>query len=397
MKKLNILIISNYYPPFHIGGYELACKDTVEYLCGKGHRVTVLTGNKGRTTQTTDHGTSPVHRELSYIDYDNPGYYQQAQVEAFNYQVSQHYINRISPDLIYLWNQQYLSLAPSLASQHSGIAKLYEIGDFWPCAYIRPGFINALKRKLKRWVPGLTGGQFDFGPCIACSHWVGKAIQEQLNARDVQVVHNGTRVGAEPRRRQKQLTSFLFAGRLCQIKGIEQSLRAFRLLLDRVPDKLLRLTCIGPIDPQYQQIIEQKICQLRLDEHVQLLPATDNMVPVYRQHDVLLMPTLMPEPFGLVIIEAMANGLAVIASNRYGPAEIINNNKLGTLIDPNDPKAIADAMAQLITDPGRYKAITKAGYHYVSTHFRLEIVKEKVEQVLLDTVEEHALCLALNS
>ncbi|AQS38754.1 glycosyltransferase [Shewanella psychrophila] len=397
MKKLNILIISNYYPPFHIGGYELACRDTVEYLTNKGHRVTVLTGNKGITAQSNTQPTGAVHRELTYIDYDNPGYRQRVKVETDNYQICQHYINQVSPDLIYLWNQQYLSLAPSLASQHSGIAKLYEIGDFWPAAYIRPGFINALKRKVKPWLPGLIGGRFDFGPCIACSHWVGKAIKEQLNARNVQVIHNGTQLDAEPQRNKKPPTSFLFCGRLCQIKGIEQSLQAFKLLLVKYPNNQLNLTCIGPIEDNYKQVIEQMIHNAHLDEHVQMLPATDDMKHVYRQHDVLLMPTLMPEPFGLVIIEAMANGVAVIASNRYGPAEIINNDNLGILINPEDPIAIADAMAQLIDDPDRYHEITKAGYRHVNTHFRLEMVKERVEQVLLHTVEEHAQCLTLNS
>ncbi|MPY26066.1 glycosyltransferase family 4 protein [Shewanella sp. YLB-07] len=397
MKKLNILIISNYYPPFHIGGYELACRDTVEFLRQKGHLVTVLTGNKGNTAQSNIQQMGTVHRELIYIDYDNPSYRQRAEVETCNYQICQRYINQVSPDLIYLWNQQYLSLAPSLASQNSGIAKLYEIGDFWPAAYIRPGFINALKRKVKSWLPGLIGGRFDFGPCIACSHWVGKAIKEQLNARNVEVIHNGTQLGAEPQRNRNQPTSFLFCGRLCQIKGIEQSLQAFKLLLAKFPNNQLSLTCIGPIESHYKQVIEQMIHNAHLGENVQILPPTDDMKHIYQQHHVLLMPTLMPEPFGLVIIEAMANGLAVIASDRFGPAEIINNDKLGILINPEDPIAIADAMAQLIDDPGRYHEITKAGYHHVSTHFRLEMVKEKVEQVLLHAVEEHELCLTLNS
>lgn len=397
MKKLNILIISNYYPPFHIGGYELACRDTVEFLTKKGHRVTVLTGNKGQGTQSSIQQMAAVHRELSYIDYDNPSYRQRAEVETANYQICQEYIEQVLPDLIYLWNQQYLSLAPSLASQNSGIAKLYEIGDFWPAAYIRPGFINALKRKVKPWLPGLIGGRFDFGPCIACSHWVGKAIKEQLNARNVAVIHNGTQLGAEPHSERQQPTSFLFCGRLCQIKGIEQSLQAFKLLLAKCPNKPLSLTCIGPIEPSYQQVIEQMIHTLHLGEHVQILPPTDDMKQVYQAHHVLLMPTLMPEPFGLVIIEAMANGLAVIASDRFGPAEIINQHKLGILIDPEDPIAIADAMAQLIDDPARYNDMTKAGYQHVDAHFQLESVKAKVEQVLLQTVEDHALCLALNN
>ena len=397
MKKLNILIISNYYPPFHIGGYELACRDTVEFLTKKGHRVTVLTGNKGNGAQSNIQQMGTVHRELTYIDYDNPSYRQRAEVETCNYRICQGYINQVSPDLIYLWNQQYLSLAPSLASQNSGIAKLYEIGDFWPAAYIRPGFINALKRKVKPWLPGLIGGRFDFGPCIACSHWVGKAIKEQLNARNVAVIHNGTQLGAEPQRNRQQPTSFLFCGRLCQIKGIEQSLQAFKLLLAKFPNNQLSLTCIGPIESHYKQVIEQMIHNAHLGEHVQILPPTDDMKHVYQQHHVLLMPTLMPEPFGLVIIEAMANGLAVIASDRFGPAEIINQHKLGILIDPEDPIAIADAMAQLIDDPARYNDMTKAGYQHVDAHFRLESVKAKVEQVLLQTVEDHALCLALNN
>src|SRR6185437_10517970 len=69
--------------------------------------------------------------------------------------------------------------------------------------------------------------------------------------------------------------------------------------------------------------------------------------------DVVCHTSRVPEPFGLVIVEAMALGRAVIATAGGGPSEIISSPQEGVLIAPDDPRALAATMRELIDDPDR--------------------------------------------
>jgi glycosyltransferase involved in cell wall biosynthesis len=63
--------------------------------------------------------------------------------------------------------------------------------------------------------------------------------------------------------------------------------------------------------------------------------------------DVVVVPSSEPEPFGMVVVEGMALGRPVIATNAGGPAEIINDKVDGLLVPPKDPEALADAIEWL--------------------------------------------------
>ena len=74
----------------------------------------------------------------------------------------------------------------------------------------------------------------------------------------------------------------------------------------------------------------------------------------------MLVPSLWQEPFGLVVAEAMARGLPVIASNVGGPSEIITHGKNGLLVEAGDECALAVAISQLIQDPDKRQRFGEA-------------------------------------
>lgn len=134
--------------------------------------------------------------------------------------------------------------------------------------------------------------------------------------------------------------------RLIEQKGLIHALEAFSQICDRHPDAHYVIIGDGPLRPA----LETRIGELGLLGRVHL--------PGWRQHAAALMPAfdafLMPslwEGFGLVVIEAMAAGLPVIASRVSALPEIVIDGETGLLVPPGDATALVSAMRQLLDDP----------------------------------------------
>jgi glycosyltransferase involved in cell wall biosynthesis len=94
--------------------------------------------------------------------------------------------------------------------------------------------------------------------------------------------------------------------------------------------------------------------------------------------DILAVPSWQ-EPFGLVLLEAMASGVPVVATNRGGPAEIVRSALHGVLVSPHDPAALASAIQSLADDYERRQLIVKSAREFVEANFDIRIVVPRVE------------------
>jgi len=90
----------------------------------------------------------------------------------------------------------------------------------------------------------------------------------------------------------------------------------------------------------------------------------------------------LDEPFGLVPVEAMAHGRAVLASTRGGPAETVVDGVTGVLADPLDPPALARALVALWRDPARCEALGRAGRVRYEHHYTTERFLDRFEAAL---------------
>lgn len=87
----------------------------------------------------------------------------------------------------------------------------------------------------------------------------------------------------------------------------------------------------------------------------------DTMPAFYQALDMFVLPSREAEPFGLVVLEAMASGRPVIATAHGGPLEIVADGETGLLIEPRNPDALANAIVNLADDPARAAAMGRAG------------------------------------
>jgi glycosyltransferase involved in cell wall biosynthesis len=93
------------------------------------------------------------------------------------------------------------------------------------------------------------------------------------------------------------------------------------------------------------------------------------MPDVHRALDLLVLASTEAEPFGLVVIEAMASAKPVIATAQGGPVEICVDGETGLLVPPRDAASMARAIVQLVDDPSRARAMGEAGRRRVIAHY----------------------------
>lgn len=142
--------------------------------------------------------------------------------------------------------------------------------------------------------------------------------------------------------------NILFVGRLEKRKGLDYLLKAFALLKKDYPEA--RLVVVGPgkrLLNKYQQMIErQDIKDVVFTGYVpyQELPR------YYRSAHVFCAPALGEESFGIVLLEAMACGRPIVASNIEGYASLISHGNEGLLVPPKNEIALRDAIGELLAN-----------------------------------------------
>jgi glycosyltransferase involved in cell wall biosynthesis len=123
--------------------------------------------------------------------------------------------------------------------------------------------------------------------------------------------------------------------------------------------------------------------ELALGESVILLGdvSRERLAAEYVGADVFCLPSVQ-EGFGIVFLEAMAAGLAVVACRAAAVPEVVRDGETGVLVPPRDPEALAGALGGLLQDRGRARALGEAGRRKVT-----ELTPKRVAERFLHAVE----------
>lgn len=105
--------------------------------------------------------------------------------------------------------------------------------------------------------------------------------------------------------------------------------------------------------------------------------------------DIFVLPSDC-EPFGLVLIEAMARGVPVVATQSGGVPEIVKHGETGYLVPPRNAQALADAIYDLICSPFKRRQMGETAKLVVQRHFSKEKMMKSYEQLYLDIIEGRA-------
>jgi glycosyltransferase involved in cell wall biosynthesis len=151
-------------------------------------------------------------------------------------------------------------------------------------------------------------------------------------------------------------------GRLQPWKGQDRLLEAQALLRER--GFHTHVLIVGGnahgLSPDYARSLPRLVDRLGLGEAVTMTGQVADAGPYIERMDMLVNAS-EAEPFGIVLLEAMARGVAVVAVDAGGPSEIVDDGRTGVLARSGDPSALADALASLLILPDLRRAIARAG------------------------------------
>lgn len=176
-------------------------------------------------------------------------------------------------------------------------------------------------------------------------------------------------------------------GRINSWKGQQLLLSAFTILSKKHSNiKLIYLGSAPPNQEIFEIELHNKIKEYNLRDKVVVIPFQKEITKFWNAIDIAVVPSTEPEPFGMVVIEAMLAKKPVVASNHGGPTEIVVHNETGFLFEPNNAESLAAALEKLIQDKQLRLEYGKRGYERVLTTFSLKNHVSHFEKIFQELI-----------
>jgi glycogen(starch) synthase len=169
----------------------------------------------------------------------------------------------------------------------------------------------------------------------------------------------------------------IFVGRLVSDKGVDGLLRALALVRDR--DLRPGLTIVG--DGPERSLLEKLVEELGLNDQVRFTGSKSprDIADLFRQHTILVVPSLWEEPFGVVALEGIASGCAVIASKGGGLPEAVG--PCGVTFPNGNVAALAGEIEHLLTESGRIAELLANAKAHLAKHDPSRVAEQYLQVI----------------
>ncbi|MCK6529429.1 glycosyltransferase family 4 protein [Myxococcota bacterium] len=373
---LDILYISNLYPPHVIGGAEVIAARLAEEVARRGHRVTVVTtGPAATSTEEWVSGVRVVRLgglNLYWgFDRDQPIVKRAAwhAVDAWNPRAAHRLLDildRSRPAVVHTHNIDGFSPAAWWAARRRGIPVVHTAHDYHLLC-LRATLLHASGARCdaaplpcRMWRSWYAGRVPDVDVFCAPSRFVLERHRaDGLVPRRGEVVRNGIPsaafvdgggLAAPP----APGLGVAFLGQVSEHKGVGVLLDA----MARIPRDLgvrLEVAGTGPMTGAVERAA-------RRDPRIRGVGFLDERAKadLLGRSQCLALPPSWYENAPVAVLEAMGAGLAVVATRIGGLPEMVEDGKTGILVPPADPRALADALALLAASPDRLGAMRRA-------------------------------------
>lgn len=254
-----------------------------------------------------------------------------------------------------------------------------------------PPFLDALPEPYREqaWAI-LREKSADVDAFMPVSQFHGEQMQRRLGLPEekIHVVWNGIDIdGLEPAPDGPDRPTVGFLARMCREKGLPALVEAFILLRtsEGCGDAILRVAGVQlDEDRPLVEELRRRLHGEGFGEAVEFLPNLDraDKIRFLRSLSVLSVPSECDEAFGLFLLEALACGVPVVQPRRGAFPEVVEATGGGMLCDPDDPAALADALAGLLRSDESRRRLGERGRRAVVEQFSAVRMAERVEDVL---------------
>lgn len=412
---MRLIFLTNFYPPNSRGGYELWCQEVAEGLRIKGHQVRVLTSNYHNSNQTQldpDWVQRRLNLEMEFKEQSNVTrfFFMRKRLFEENVSVVNKLLESFDPDLICVWGMWNLdrSILRVVENQLPGRV-VYYMGDYWP---FLPGqfeyywkapsknFLMKIPKKVLGFVALRMLKQEEiyqsmFEHTLFPSTFLQKEFHDRgLHPADSQVIYGAANI-MNFTQHQKDFPkdnglTLLYAGRLDHSKGVHTAIEAVAILVEKHQFTQFNLRIVGSGDSEYENDLRAMVRANNLEDFVSFHhPVPKSKMPeLYSQSDILLFTSIWKEPFGRVLVEAMAAGVVVIGTSTGGAAEILFDGKTGLTFTPGDAGSLALQILSLSSNRDLFAYLSREGRKFVLEKFTSERMVKELEHYFIELLGE---------
>ncbi len=343
MKVLQIL------PELKSGGVERGTVDLAKYLLRHGHQAIVVSAGGplvgDLTAAGVTHYTLPVHRKSPFSVY-------------YSARVLAKIVRKEKVDILHA-RSRVPALVALLVSRRTQV----------PFITTCHGFYN--KHPLSK---PMGWGKL----VIVASNIIGKRMRDDFGVphEKIRLIPRGVnleefKLRQNPTGNGNGKVIVGLVGRLTPIKGHSLFLKAMARVARVIPNLQIQIIGDAP-KPQYKEELLTLTRNLGLEHAVEFLGTRYDIPELLSRMDVLVAPSVGEEAFGRVVIEAGACGVPVVATRMGGLVDVVENEKDGLLVGPDDPRILADAVLRLLKDTEYAQKLARSLRKKVETEFTLE-------------------------
>jgi glycosyltransferase involved in cell wall biosynthesis len=381
------------------GGAEKSIQMLRDGLVQRGHSVLIVATDKGAGSRTDVFADvlipqisgGALRRLRQYFFYGAAYRELRRQIKSFRPDIVHlHTVGELSPAAVFaLWGMPFVmtvhgpeeftrALIPWILPASDYRNATYRRNDLRVSGRLRSLYLRVIQR------PAYLLALRRCDAVVAPSLFIARTLELDVDPGGIVHIDNGVDipdvVSAPPGRGR-----FLFVGRLEAVKGVDVLLRAFARARQRCPG--ITLTIAG--DGAERNTLEALAARLELAPDVTFLGRVepDEVARNLADSDVLVTPSVWPEAFGLVIVEAMGVGRAVLASGVGAIPELVAHGVSGLITDPYDEAAMAAGMVQLASQPDLCRQMGEAGRTKAAS-YAAEIFMDNVLDLYDRTVRE---------
>jgi phosphatidylinositol alpha-mannosyltransferase len=342
---LKVGIVSPYGYP-HPGGVNEHVRYTYEGLRAMGHDPWIITSKYGKQTEDEGHiirlGTGWAFPANGSVGRVTLGWRFKQQAREL---LEEHHF-----DILHFHEPFVPFLSPTVleASQTVNVATFHAFGGFSPSYWIGSRFAGQLATPLHGRIAVSSAARHFIARYFPGEYRIipnGVLIERFADAQPYEELRDGT-------------LNILFVGRLEERKGLIHLLRAYHRLRKRHVDARLLVAGAGPKMREYR-----RYAGLRGIRDVEFLGrvSDEEKARYFASADIFCAPNTGQESFGIVLLESMAAGVPLVASDIHGFKQVVQRNVQGLLVEPSNPRALAAALYKLAGNPELRHQMGEAG------------------------------------